>query len=78
MSLEELSYPKANRQLEWRTSVESSILCSHEGRVLVVKGTKEVENAETNSKYQDKAKGQRPGNFIRSKFDTSEKLNRSG
>ncbi|RRT35758.1 hypothetical protein B296_00013546 [Ensete ventricosum] len=35
------------------TSVESSIPCSHGGRALVVKGAKEVENAEANSKYQD-------------------------
>ncbi|RWW57699.1 hypothetical protein BHE74_00035488 [Ensete ventricosum] len=33
------------------TSVESSIPCSHGGRVLVVKGAEEVENAEANSKY---------------------------
>ncbi|RWW89704.1 hypothetical protein BHE74_00001255 [Ensete ventricosum] len=48
------------------TSVESSIPCSHGGRVLVVKGAEEVENAGVNSKYQDRAKGQRPRNFIRS------------
>ncbi|RRT47482.1 hypothetical protein B296_00053720 [Ensete ventricosum] len=47
------------------TSVESSIPCSHGGRALVVKGAKEVKNAETNSKYQDKAEGQMPKNFIR-------------
>ncbi|RWW39935.1 hypothetical protein BHE74_00054685 [Ensete ventricosum] len=47
------------------TSVESSIPCFHRGRVLVVKGAEEVENAEANSKYQDKAEGQRPRNFIR-------------
>ncbi|RRT67201.1 hypothetical protein B296_00002702 [Ensete ventricosum] len=41
------------------TSMESSIPCSHEGRALVVKGTEEMENAKVNSKYQDKAKGQR-------------------
>ncbi|RRT55973.1 hypothetical protein B296_00045280 [Ensete ventricosum] len=35
-------------------------------RALVVKGAEEVENAEANSKYQDKAKIQRPKNFIRS------------
>ncbi|RRT69422.1 hypothetical protein B296_00018077 [Ensete ventricosum] len=46
------------------TSMESSIPCSHGGRALVVKGVKEVENAEENSKYQDKVKGQRPKNFI--------------
>ncbi|RWV94279.1 hypothetical protein GW17_00043202 [Ensete ventricosum] len=46
-------------------SVESSISCSQGGRALVVKGAKEVENAKTNSKYQDSAKGQRPKNFIR-------------
>ncbi|RZS21321.1 hypothetical protein BHM03_00053948 [Ensete ventricosum] len=33
------------------TSVESSIPCSHVGRALVVKGAKEVENTEANSKY---------------------------
>ncbi|RWV85411.1 hypothetical protein GW17_00052796, partial [Ensete ventricosum] len=32
---------------------------------MVVKGAEEVENAKTNSKYQDKAEGQRPRNFIR-------------
>ncbi|RWW56342.1 hypothetical protein BHE74_00036949 [Ensete ventricosum] len=47
------------------TSVKSSIPCSHGGRALVVKGVEEVENAKTNSKYQDKAEGQRPRNFIR-------------
>ncbi|RWW47414.1 hypothetical protein BHE74_00046595 [Ensete ventricosum] len=49
-----------------RTSVESSIPCSHGGRALVVKGAEEVENAKANSKYQDRAEGQRPRNFIRS------------
>ncbi|RWW16448.1 hypothetical protein GW17_00019670 [Ensete ventricosum] len=39
------------------TSVESSIPCSQGGRALVVKGAEEVENAEANSKYQDKAEG---------------------
>ncbi|RZS04314.1 hypothetical protein BHM03_00034636 [Ensete ventricosum] len=48
-----------------RTSVESSIPCSHGGRALVVKGVEEVENAKANSKYQDRAEGQRPKNFIR-------------
>ncbi|RWW37143.1 hypothetical protein BHE74_00057782 [Ensete ventricosum] len=48
-----------------RTSMESSIPCSHGGRALVVKGVEEVENAKTNSKYQDRAEGQRPRNFIR-------------
>ncbi|RWW24589.1 hypothetical protein BHE74_00011073 [Ensete ventricosum] len=48
-----------------RTSVESSIRCSHGGRVLVMKGVEEVENAKANSKYQDKAEEQRPENFIR-------------
>ncbi|RWW46641.1 hypothetical protein BHE74_00047416 [Ensete ventricosum] len=47
------------------TSVESSIPCSHGGRALVVKEAKEVENAKANFKYQDRAKGQRPRNFIR-------------
>ncbi|RRT54036.1 hypothetical protein B296_00034390 [Ensete ventricosum] len=46
------------------TSVELSIPCSHGGRALVVKGAKEVENVEVNSKYQDKAKEQRPRNII--------------
>ncbi|RWW36479.1 hypothetical protein BHE74_00058498 [Ensete ventricosum] len=47
------------------TSMESSISCSHRGRALVMKGVEEVENAEANSKYQDKAEGQRPENFTR-------------
>ncbi|RWW49059.1 hypothetical protein BHE74_00044820 [Ensete ventricosum] len=80
-SLEGLSYPKAKRRgkatdsraigsaAPWyrrgETSVESSIPCSHGGRALVVKGAEEVENAEANSKYQDRAEGQRPRNFIR-------------
>ncbi|RZS29381.1 hypothetical protein BHM03_00063105 [Ensete ventricosum] len=48
-----------------RIFVESSIPCSHGGRTLVVKGAEEIENAETNSKYQDKAERYRPRNFIR-------------
>ena len=32
---------------------------------MVVNGADEVENTEANSKYGDKAKGQRPRNFIR-------------
>ncbi|RRT41351.1 hypothetical protein B296_00047975 [Ensete ventricosum] len=51
--------------LRGRTFVESSIPCSHRGRALVVKGAEEVENAKANSKYQDRAKGQRPRNFIK-------------
>ncbi|RZS01753.1 hypothetical protein BHM03_00031661 [Ensete ventricosum] len=47
------------------TSVESSIPCSHRGRALVIKEAEEVENAEANSKYQDRTEGQRPRNFIR-------------
>ncbi|RWV98560.1 hypothetical protein GW17_00038583 [Ensete ventricosum] len=47
------------------TFVESLIPCSHRGRALVVKGAEEVENAKANSKYQDRAEGQRPRNFIR-------------
>ncbi|RRT37965.1 hypothetical protein B296_00023221 [Ensete ventricosum] len=43
------------------TSVESSIPCSHGGSALVVKGAEEVENAKANSKYQDRAEGQRQG-----------------
>ncbi|RWW22604.1 hypothetical protein BHE74_00002117 [Ensete ventricosum] len=37
------------------TSVELSIPCSYRGRALVVKRVKEVENAEANSKYKDRA-----------------------
>ncbi|RWW63693.1 hypothetical protein BHE74_00029122 [Ensete ventricosum] len=48
-----------------KTFVESSISCSHGGRALVVKEAEEVENVETNSKYQERAEGQRPKNFIR-------------
>ncbi|RWV90782.1 hypothetical protein GW17_00046989, partial [Ensete ventricosum] len=40
-----------------RTSVESSIPCSHGGRALVVRGAEEVENANANSKYQDQVEG---------------------
>ncbi|RZR96353.1 hypothetical protein BHM03_00025358 [Ensete ventricosum] len=47
------------------TSMESLIPCTHGGRALVVKGAEEVENAEANSKYQDRVIGQRPRNFIR-------------
>ncbi|RZS23609.1 hypothetical protein BHM03_00056575, partial [Ensete ventricosum] len=47
------------------TSVDSLIPCSHGGRALVVKGAEEVENAKANSKYQDRAEGQRSRNFIR-------------
>ncbi|RZS24159.1 hypothetical protein BHM03_00057196 [Ensete ventricosum] len=39
------------------TSVELSISCSHRGRALVVKGADEVDNAEINSKDQDRAEG---------------------
>ncbi|RWW10518.1 hypothetical protein GW17_00025931 [Ensete ventricosum] len=49
MGLEALGYRRGG------TSVESSIPCSHGGRALVVKGAEEVENAEANSKSQDKA-----------------------
>ncbi|RRT43392.1 hypothetical protein B296_00050463 [Ensete ventricosum] len=45
--------------------MESSIPCSHGGRALIVKGAEKVENAKGNSKYQDRAEGQRPRNFIR-------------
>ncbi|RRT47789.1 hypothetical protein B296_00039272 [Ensete ventricosum] len=38
------------------TFIESLIPCSHGGRALVMKGAKEVENAEANSKYQEKIK----------------------
>ncbi|RWV77486.1 hypothetical protein GW17_00061669 [Ensete ventricosum] len=57
------------------TSVESPIPYSHGGRALVVKGAEEVENAKANFKYQDRAEGQRPRNFIRPKFNSSEKAN---
>ena len=36
-----------------------------EGECLVMKGAEEVEHAEANSKYRDKAEGQRPRNFVR-------------
>ncbi|RRT53626.1 hypothetical protein B296_00048445, partial [Ensete ventricosum] len=42
---------KSEDKAEERTSMESSIPCSHGGRALVVKGAEEVENAEANSKY---------------------------
>ncbi|RWV97007.1 hypothetical protein GW17_00040235 [Ensete ventricosum] len=47
------------------TFMESSIPCSSEGRPLIAKGAEKVENAEANSKYQNRAEGQRPRNFIR-------------
>ncbi|RRT57209.1 hypothetical protein B296_00001624 [Ensete ventricosum] len=56
---------KSKDKAEGRTSVESSIPCSHGGRALVVKGAEEVENAKANSKYQDRVEGQRPRNIIR-------------
>ncbi|RZS07321.1 hypothetical protein BHM03_00038142 [Ensete ventricosum] len=56
---------KSEDKAEGRTSVESSIPCSHGGRALVVKGIEEVENIEANSKYQDRAEGQGSRNFIR-------------
>ncbi|RWW54516.1 hypothetical protein BHE74_00038894 [Ensete ventricosum] len=42
-----------------RTFVESSIPFSHGGRSLVIKEAEELENAEANSKYQDRTEGQR-------------------
>ena len=36
-----------------------------EGERLVIKEAEEVEHAEANSKYRDKAEGQRPRNFVR-------------
>ncbi|RWW60498.1 hypothetical protein BHE74_00032523 [Ensete ventricosum] len=42
-----------------RTSMESSIPCSHGRRALVVKVAEEVENAKANSKYQDRTEEQR-------------------
>ncbi|RZR71139.1 hypothetical protein BHM03_00003827 [Ensete ventricosum] len=56
---------KSEDKAEGGTSVESSTPCSHEGRALIVKWAKEVENAKVNSKYQDRVKGQRLWNFIR-------------
>ncbi|RRT85856.1 hypothetical protein B296_00007584 [Ensete ventricosum] len=47
---------KSEDRAKGETSVESSIPCSHGGRTLVMTGA-EVENAEANSKYQDKAEG---------------------
>ncbi|RRT49493.1 hypothetical protein B296_00019128 [Ensete ventricosum] len=47
------------------TSVESSIPCFHGGRALVVKTVEDMENAEANSKYQDRVEGQKLRNFIR-------------
>ncbi|RWW10039.1 hypothetical protein GW17_00026440 [Ensete ventricosum] len=69
---------KSEDEAEGRTSVESSIPCFHGGRALVVKRAEEVENAEANSKYQDRVEGQRPRNFIRPKFDGSGKTNHMG
>ncbi|RWW40890.1 hypothetical protein BHE74_00053662 [Ensete ventricosum] len=46
---------KSEDKAEDGTSVEASILRSHGGRVLIANGAEEVENAETNSKYQDRA-----------------------
>ncbi|RWW71546.1 hypothetical protein BHE74_00020705 [Ensete ventricosum] len=37
----------------------------HTKRALIMKGAEKVKNAEANSKYQDKAEGQRPRNFKR-------------
>ncbi|RZR76574.1 hypothetical protein BHM03_00001400 [Ensete ventricosum] len=45
---------KSKDKVEGGTSVKSSVPCSHGGRALVVKGAKEIENAEANSKYYDK------------------------
>ncbi|RZS03528.1 hypothetical protein BHM03_00033707 [Ensete ventricosum] len=56
---------KSEDKVEGGTSIESSIPCSNGGRALVVKKTEEVDNAKANSKYHDKAEGQRPKNFIR-------------
>ncbi|RRT76003.1 hypothetical protein B296_00000718 [Ensete ventricosum] len=64
-SMSENGWAKVNCQRSEHDRRESSILCSHEGRVLVVKEAKEVENTEANSKYQGKTEGQRPRNFIR-------------
>ncbi|RZR75234.1 hypothetical protein BHM03_00052434 [Ensete ventricosum] len=52
-----LDHTKLEDKVEGGTSVESSIPCSNGGRALVVKGAQEVENAEANSKYQDKTEG---------------------
>ncbi|RZS08681.1 hypothetical protein BHM03_00039689 [Ensete ventricosum] len=60
-----LDYTKSEDKAEGRTSMKSSIPCSHGGRALVVKGAEEVENAKANSRYQDMAEGHRLRNFIR-------------
>ncbi|RZR97780.1 hypothetical protein BHM03_00027030 [Ensete ventricosum] len=64
---------KSKDKAEGGTSVESSIPCSHGGRALVVKQAKEVENAEANSKYEDKAEGRIFGfvDVFRSKLSKS-------
>ncbi|RZR90273.1 hypothetical protein BHM03_00018123 [Ensete ventricosum] len=56
-----------SRAMGWQRygTAETGLSWSHGGRELVVKGVEEVENAEANSKYQDKAEGQRPKNFIK-------------
>ncbi|RZS29235.1 hypothetical protein BHM03_00062946 [Ensete ventricosum] len=56
---------KSEDKAEGGTFIESSISYSNGGRALVVKGAEEVENVKTNSRYQDRAKGQRLRNFIR-------------
>ncbi|RRT46394.1 hypothetical protein B296_00008393 [Ensete ventricosum] len=46
---------------------DGKLLREHRGveAVLVIKGAKEVENVEANSKYQDKVEGHTPWSFIR-------------
>ncbi|RWW20329.1 hypothetical protein GW17_00015570 [Ensete ventricosum] len=59
---------RSEDKAEGGTSVESSIPCSHGGRALVIKGTKEVENTEANSKYQDRTE---PSNLT---FSTTKRM----
>ncbi|RWW40931.1 hypothetical protein BHE74_00053618 [Ensete ventricosum] len=60
-----MCWQRPHMEILGETSVESLIACSHGGRALVIKGAEEVETTDANSKYQDRAKGQRPRNFIR-------------
>ncbi|RZS00747.1 hypothetical protein BHM03_00030514 [Ensete ventricosum] len=58
-AVRELDCPSAHIRLREPGKSEDKV------EALVMKGAEEVENAEANSKYQDKAEGQRPRNFIR-------------
>ncbi|RWW18039.1 hypothetical protein GW17_00017993 [Ensete ventricosum] len=51
---------------EHHTAVEADLPIAKEGMQMhVIKGREEVENTEANSKYQDRAEGQRLRNFVR-------------